>query len=136
MSMVARGNYIYSLNYISGSVVILEVTDISNPSAPITIASAPLISAICGGKLDIEGAYVYADTFCSPGFGGGSINVFDISNPKTPDYCRLVPMTHSVIQALLPFKANTHMRAVPLCIYRTYPTPTLLLRCTLLCQQE
>ena len=83
------GNYIYSLNYISGSVVILEVTDISNPSAPITIASAPLISAICGGKLDIEGAYVYADTFCSPGFGGGSINVFDISNPKNP---RLLPL--------------------------------------------
>ncbi|MDB5187570.1 MAG: hypothetical protein JWO50_90, partial [Candidatus Kaiserbacteria bacterium] len=82
-SMAARGNYVYSLSH-TVSVELLVVTDISNPALPTIMSTSSLVSATCGGELALLGQYVYADTYCGPSFSGGSINVFDISNPKIP----------------------------------------------------
>ena len=91
-SMVARGNYIYSLNYISGSVVILEVTDIRTPRHPLPSPRLPSYPPFAAAN-SISKVHMYTPTRIVAPASAPAPSTSSISPiPRTPDYCRLVPI--------------------------------------------
>ena len=105
-----------------------------NPRHP-SIASAPLISAICGGKLDIEGAYVYARHVLQPRLWRRLHQRLRHSTERP----RLLPLgPNDALSYSSAFAVQgKYAYAGSAALYiQDISNPSILLRCTLLCQQE
>ena len=82
--LVIRGNYVYSEKLSSNNITLLT-TDISDPAHPVLISSYATGDPTCEGvPLQLNGNYLYMVTTCGPGYNGGYLYAFDISDPKNP----------------------------------------------------